>query len=155
MKSTKIHTIDAVRDADALVDILATGAPFPIVVTGSSMIPFLKEGRDTVILQKTDELCKGRIVFFRRNSGEFVLHRIRKIYPDGRILVNGDAQSWCEITRRDNVLAEVISIKRNSRTIDPRGITSSLLSALWYPTLPIRPFILRTYTSLKRLFTNR
>ena len=56
MKNTETHIIDAVRDADSLVDILASGGVFPLVVTGSSMLPFLKEGRDTVILQKADKL---------------------------------------------------------------------------------------------------
>ena len=91
MNNIGIRTIDAVKDADALVDILSTGAVFPLLVTGSSMIPFLREGRDTVFLRKPDRLHRGQIVFFRRKSGEFTLHRIRKIYKDGRLLSNGDA----------------------------------------------------------------
>ncbi|MBP3368030.1 MAG: S24/S26 family peptidase [Clostridia bacterium] len=153
MKNTETHIIDAVRDADSLVDILASGGVFPLVVTGSSMLPFLKEGRDTVILQKADKLCRGQIVFFRRNSGEFILHRVRRKYPNGRLLVNGDAQSWCELIRSECVLAEVISIERRGRTIDPNGFTSRLLRMLWYPTRPVRPLIFRLYTLSKKVFT--
>ena len=68
MKNSETHIIDAVRDADSLVDILASGGVFPLVVTGSSMSPYLKHGRDTVRLIKPDSLKKGKILFFRRKS---------------------------------------------------------------------------------------
>ena len=152
MIDQNIHTIDAVRDADALSEILSSGAIFPLVVTGSSMIPFLKEGRDTVRLQKTDKLYKGQIVFFRRVTGEFTLHRIRKIYRDGRLLINGDAQNWCEIIYPNQILAAVISISRNDRNIDPNGFFQSLFRILWYPTRPMRPFIWKTYATVRRIF---
>lgn len=152
MIDTNIHTIDATRDADTLVDILSSGAIFPLVVTGSSMLPFLKEGRDTVRLQRTDNLYKGQIVFFRRLTGGFTLHRIRRIYPDGRLLINGDAQDWCEIIHRDQVLAGVISITRNNRNIDPNGVVSTILRAFWYPTRAFRPYIWKTYSIFRRIF---
>ena len=152
MIETKTHTIDSVKDADALVEILAAGAAFPLVVTGSSMIPFLKENRDTVVLQKTDRLKKGQIVFFRRKSGEFILHRIRKIYPNGRLLINGDAQAWCEVIQREQVLAVVQSIKRSNRCINPDSTPSAILRCLWYPTRPIRPSILKVYGLFRRIF---
>ena len=150
MREIKIHTIDALRDAEALAEILSTGAVFPLVVTGSSMMPFLKEGRDTVRLRQTDQLHRGKIIFFRRKNGEFVLHRIRRIYPDGRLLVNGDAQKWCESVCRDQVLAEVISISRDGREILPDSMRSRILRALWYPTRIFRPLIWRTYAFLRR-----
>lgn len=143
-----IRTIDAVKDADAFVDILSAGVVFPLVVTGSSMIPFLREGRDTVFLRKTDKLRRGQIVFFRRKSGEFTLHRIRKIYKNGKLLINGDAQNWCELIDPAQVLAEVISVKRDGREIRQNPI----LRMLWYPTRPIRPLIWRIYGAFRRIF---
>ena len=145
-----VHTIDATKDADALIKILSDGAVFPLVVTGSSMIPFLKEGRDIVHLHKADRFYKGQIVFFRRNSNEFILHRIRKIYPDGRLLINGDGQNWCEIIHKGQVLAEVILIERNGKRIDPNGKRVIAYRSLWYPTLPIRPFLWRCYGKLRK-----
>ena len=152
MIDKSIHLIDAVKDADTLVDILSTGAVFPLVVTGSSMMPFLREGRDTVFLQKTNKVRRGRIVFFRRKSGEFTLHRIRKIFPDGRLLINGDAQNWCEMIAPEQVLAEVIAVKREGREIKQNGFFPSLLRLLWYPTRAFRPFIWRTYGAFRRIF---
>ena len=151
MRNTTNYTIDIHRDADALVEVLSSGAVFPLVVTGSSMMPFLKGGRDIVRLHKTDRFYRGQIVFFRRRNGEFVLHRIRRICPDGMLLVNGDAQKWCEYIHRDQVLAEVISISRNQRDIYPNSMLSRVLRTLWYPTRVLRPFIWRTYGFLRKL----
>ena len=150
-----VQTIDAIKEGDTLAEILASGALFPLVVTGYSMIPFLKEGRDTVYLQKTDRFYKGQIVFFRRTSNEFILHRIRKIYPDGKLLVNGDAQSWCEIIRQEQVLAEVLYISKNGRRIDPKSGLFPLLGALWYPTKPLRPLIWRCYGRIRQVFKRK
>lgn len=155
MIETKIRIIDPKKDAAELADILASGGAFPIVVTGSSMMPFLKESRDTVILQKKEQLKKGQIVFFRRNSGEFILHRIRKIYPNGQLLINGDAQSWCEVIHRNQVLAVVISVMRNGHNLNPNSIPSAIFRMLWYPTRLIRPYIWRGYKQFKKLFKNR
>jgi hypothetical protein len=155
MNGKNIRIIDTVKDADALIEILSTGAVFPLVVTGSSMRPFLREGRDTVSLRKTDTLRKGQIVFFRSRGGGFTLHRIRKIYRDGRLLINGDAQWWCEIVFPAQVLAEVISITRNDKIIDPCSLRQKLLNSLWYPTRPIRPFIWKVCGFLRKYFKKR
>lgn len=155
IKEKKIQTIDAVQDADALVEILESGAVFPITVTGRSMTPYLKDGRDTVWLRKTDPLKRGQIVFFRRRSGEFILHRIRRIYPDGRLLINGDAQAWCEIITKDQVLAAVISVARNGRRINPDGIRAKIWNFLWYPTRIFRPAIRKVYGILRNIGKNK
>lgn len=152
MNNKKIHTIDAVRDADKLIEILSSGAIFPLIVTGSSMRPFLKEGIDTIRLQKADKLYKGQIVFFRRITGEFTLHRIRKIYPDGKLLINGDAQDWCEVIYPDQVIAAVISISRNDRNINPNSFAQCLLRTIWYPTRALRPLIWKMLFSIQQIF---
>lgn len=155
MQDIRIHTVDAIRDADMLADILSAGAVFPLVVTGSSMMPFLKSGRDTVRLHKTDRLSPGQIIFFRRKNGEFVLHRIRRICSDGRLLMNGDAQKWCEYICRDQVLAAVISISRNGRDILPDSMPSRILRAIWYPTRIFRPLIWKIYAFVRKVIKKR
>ena len=152
MEEKKTLTIDAVKDADVLIEILESGAVFPITVTGRSMTPYLKDGRDTVWLRKTELLKRGQIVFFRRRSGEFILHRIRKIYTDGRMLINGDAQTWCETVLPEMAAAVVCAVTRDGITRDAGCPAWKLRDLLWYPTRPVRPFIFRAYACLRRLF---
>ncbi|MGM9642189.1 MAG: S24/S26 family peptidase [Eubacteriales bacterium] len=146
----KIKIIDPEHSGDELAALLSDGAAIPVVVTGSSMLPFLKEGTDTVWLEKKSAYKRGRIVFFRRENGSFVLHRVRKCLPDGRMLMNGDAQSWCEIINPDQALAEVVAVTRKGKTRRADCFVYKLRDALWYPTRFCRPFIFAVYGKLHR-----
>lgn len=152
MNIENVKTIDALQSGIELVDLINNGATVPVLVTGSSMLPFLKNGRDTVWLAKEENLRRGQILFFRRSNGMFVLHRIRRIYPDGRILVNGDAQTWCEIVYPEQVIAVVCAISRNGKIRRTNHLFLKIRDCLWYPTRPLRPIIFRTYGMLKKIF---
>lgn len=136
--------LDACADAEELTALLSSGAPIPIGVTGGSMLPTLKERRDTVWVRQCapDTLRRGAIVFFRRTDGRFVLHRIRKITKNG-IIVNGDAQSWCERIAPEQILGAVTHITRNGKKRSCASLPCRLWELLWYPTRPIRPALIR------------
>ena len=60
------------------------------------MSPFLIHERDYVYFQKPDRSLKsGDIVFFQRKTGQYIMHRIWKIKPEGLYIV-GDAQTVIE-----------------------------------------------------------
>ncbi len=146
----KIKIIDPERYGDGLVALLADGAAAPVVVTGSSMLPFLKNGIDTVWLEQKGAYKRGQIVFFRRENGAFILHRVRKLYPDGRMLMNGDAQVWCEIIESSQALAAVTAVTRNGKTKSESRFSVKLRNALWYHTRVFRPFLFAAYGKLRR-----
>lgn len=151
-KSTLL--LDAEQDGDALVELLRTGTILPLTVTGTSMLPLLKPGRDVVWLKSCtpDELRAGQILFFRRPDGHFILHRIRKIDKNGIITMNGDAQTWTEQIPPSSAVAIVHTITRNGRKISCDNAGLRLWDALWYPTRPFRPAIFRCYSAVKRTF---
>ena len=145
MNEKSIKILDSNIDGQTLVNLLADGCPFPLIVTGSSMMPLLKPERDSVWLQKSDSVQRGRILFFRRNNGMFVLHRVRRVLPDGSFIVNGDAQKWVETVHPAQAVAVVTQIVRKDKTIRWDHPMLRLWDMLWYPTRPIRPFLLRMY----------
>lgn len=151
--NVKIKNLDPVYDGDALVQLLKDGAAAPLIVTGSSMLPFLKNDRDTVWLKREETYKRGQILFFRRDDGSFVLHRIRKCYPDGRMLLNGDAQIWCEPVRPEQAIAAVYAVYRNGKTIHTGSSVIRIRDILWFPTRPIRPFIFTVYRMLRSIWT--
>ena len=58
-------------------------------VFGTSMLPLLKENRDTVVIENiTQSLRKYDVVLFRRGE-QLVLHRITKVM-DGYFIIRGD-----------------------------------------------------------------
>ena len=129
--------------ASQLIDAISAGGRICLVVTGYSMAPFLKHGRDVVYLRawKDKDLKRGQILLFQRSDHALVLHRIRKRFSDGKLLMNGDAQAWCETISTEQVLAVVSSVERKGRHISCNSICFLLWNWLWYPTRPIRPVL--------------
>ncbi len=87
---------------------------FKLLVSGNSMSPVLKDKRDYVYLKSIEKhtLKRGDIVFIRRDTGEYVLHRVYKIIENKGFIMNGDAQGWTEVVRKDQVIAYVKKIER-------------------------------------------
>ncbi len=133
-----------------LAELLDTGGSIPLRVTGSSMAPTLHSLRDTVYIRKPEgkDLRRGAIVLFIRADGSPVLHRIRKKLPDGQLLMNGDAQSWCERIPASTVMAVVTHICQNGRELPCDAPSLKLWNLLWYPTRPIRPLLFGIWTAL-------
>lgn len=54
------------------------GQEVVLTITGNSMRPFLRHGKDQVVLVKADpaDLMPGDVPLYRRRDGHFVLHRI-------------------------------------------------------------------------------
>ena len=146
-----IRTFDAYTDGDAIEEMLKSGCPFPLTVTGTSMAPFLKNGRDTVWLVPYTGARRGKIIFFRRSDGSFVLHRIRKIRADGTLTVNGDSQRWMESVTPGQIAAEVSAITHRGKKRDASSFLIRLRDTLWYPTRPFRPALVKCSSAVKRL----
>ena len=131
--------------APELKEVLAAGGYVSLVVTGFSMRPFLKHNRDVVHLrtwEKSDLKC-GQLLLFQRTKGDFVLHRIRRVLSDGKLLMNGDGQNWCEIISREQIVAVVDSVQRKGSSTSAASFRFRLWSWFWYPTRPIRPFLFK------------
>jgi hypothetical protein len=97
---------------------LNAGATVTIQPRGTSMLPLIRQGQDEVILKKpTGRLKKYDIPFYKRESGQFVLHRIVKVRKNDYVLC-GDNQTDYEYNITDDmILAVVDAIIRNGKTI--------------------------------------
>lgn len=126
----------------------------PLVVTGNSMRPFLRDGEHTVWLEACAEsdFKRGRILLFRRTNGKIVLHRVRKVRPDGIIVMNGDAQDWCENIEKNQTLAVVTHIELNGKRKPCSSIFYRMKTEIWQLLMPARPFIFRVVRKLRRMF---
>lgn len=155
MEHTAMPASEAVPQ---IIEILERGQQCMLTVTGSSMLPFLRHKKDAVVLAKPEPqmLRRGRVVFFQRESGAYILHRIRRVEKDGSLCINGDAQAWTEHIRPEQVLAVVVAIRRKSgRILDCNGILWRGLSALWYPTRPIRGQLLPICFHVRAIFQRK
>ena len=112
----------------AIVSKIEQGGDVVIPVTGVSMKPTLKAGRDFAVLKKAPEkLKKNDIPFYRREDGSFVLHRIVGEDENGYIL-QGDNQNVKEYgVRHSQVIAVLTAVERDGARIP---VTSPKLSLL-------------------------
>lgn len=123
----------------------------PLVVTGNSMSPFLIHGRDTVYLSRLcDPIKKGQILLYRRNNGQYVLHRVYQVKTESLTMV-GDAQTELESgIRPDQVLAVVRSAKRKGKKQTPGCFWWEFFEKVWIRMVVVRPLVRSVYTAFRK-----
>ncbi|MBR4890461.1 MAG: S24/S26 family peptidase, partial [Clostridia bacterium] len=109
---------------------------------GTSMLPLLVWGRDTVELTKCENPQKYDIIFYRRDDEHFVLHRIVGKNEKGFILC-GDNQVQKEYgINETHIIAVVKSITRKGKTFSVNKFSYKIYVKLWTLILPFRNIIL-------------
>lgn len=114
----------------------AQGGSYCLVVTGWSMSPTLKPGRDAVRLTRSRKPRWGDIVFAPRRCGGYMLHRVVKLHADGTATLNGDGQVWLEDV--DEILALAEAIRRKGKWISVDNVWYRLYVFFWAFTRPVR-----------------
>ena len=139
---------------EIIEDTVKKGGSMPLVVTGNSMNPFMKDGRDTVWLEacKESDYRRGKILLFRREDGKIVLHRVKKVLHDGILVMHGDAQYWCEEIKEEQVLAVVTFIERNGKKTSCNSLTYKIKIELWQLFKPVRLLLCRVQRKIKKVF---
>lgn len=123
----------------------------PLVISGSSMNPFLVHGRDTVYLSRLTRLVRrGDMLLYRRENGNYVLHRVFKAGPESLTMI-GDAQTVLESgIRREQVIAIVTRVERKGKQLGPGSFWWEFFEKVWIRIIPLRRMIQRMYGGIKR-----
>ena len=138
--------------ADVL-QVLDEGKRVTIPVKGYSMLPFIRGGKDLVVLEKAGDILKADdIVLFRYglpDGGRYVMHRILSIDGD-RLDIMGDGVPYShEHVRRNQVLAKAVTILRGGkRPVDPYSPGQLRLVHFWQWLRPVRRYLLFIYRHL-------
>ena len=149
----KVKVLEPEQLMPKLLEMLEVTEPVPLVISGSSMTPFLVHGRDTVYLSKVKEpLRRGDMVLYRRDSGNYILHRVYRVEETTFTMV-GDAQTWLEPgIRPDQILAIVTAVRRKGKVLQPGSFWWDFFEKVWIRMVPLRPAMMKTYACLKKLF---
>ena len=136
----------------ALLALLEETESVPLVISGSSMTPFLVHGRDAVYLSKTAApLKRGDMILYRRDSGAYILHRIFRAERDVYTLV-GDAQTALEPgIRADQVLAVVTAVNRKGKLLKKGSFWWDFFENIWIRMVPLRPAARAVYSCFAKL----
>lgn len=99
-------------------EVIDSDGEFTFYPHGISMLPLIRPGVDQVVLVKPTNIKKGDTVFYLRDSGQFVLHRIVKI-KNGQYVMCGDNQFYLEYGIGDkHILAKMKALIRDGEVID-------------------------------------
>lgn len=124
--------------------LLEEGHTVTLKAKGTSMMPFIVGGRDSVVLQKADRVAVGDIVLARLDDGRHVLHRVTGLAEGGKVVnLMGDGSIRCrETCRRSDLLGKAVQIVRNGRTVDCSAAGERRWARLWQALLPVRRYVL-------------
>ena len=87
------------------------------VPNGNSMWPFLKHRHQTVIIQKiSTTVNKFDVIFFRRENGDYVLHRVIDVDGDC-FIVRGDSQLFTERVKKDQVFGVMTGFYKGKKFV--------------------------------------
>ena len=124
------------EDAAALMN---EGREVSFTPLGSSMLPFIKGGKDSVRLKKMPEVEVGDILLVRLPGPRYVLHRlIRKDGSDLTLMGDGNI-AGVETCKAGDVLGTVTAIIKDKRTVVPGK------GRIWRALKPFRRYILGIY----------
>ena len=134
---------------------LEMGRSIAFTAFGNSMCPTIRGGLHHVTLSPLNSPPKkGDILFYRRENGMFVLHRLCKIKKDGSYVFFGDNQFTPENEIDDsNIIAKLTKLELNGKDVTP----SPRFQVLYTNLLSFRRIYLRLKLYfkrfLKKLFT--
>ena len=107
------------------------------------MRPLIKAGRDAVLVKAKDgRLVRFDVGLFKRENGDYVLHRVMAVQPDGYLFC-GDSQTFTETVREEQVLGVMAALTRKGRKVDLDGPGYRAYVALWCGLFPVRRVFLK------------
>ena len=152
MNNKEVHLSEAI---EIIEEVLSSGGEFRMVPKGTSMLPLIVQGKDSVVLKRkpVSEIQKHDIIFYRRDNGQFILHRVLKVCDDGTYILCGDNQTYLEKgVRPDQIIGYVSQINKKEKRLSPTSVSYRIYMLIWM-WMPYRKtvlFIKRGFRFLKR-----
>lgn len=144
-----MREVDTQEYVSMLKELVEEGHQVSLLISGSSMAPFLIHHRDTIYFKQPDrELKAGDMVFYQRRNGKYVMHRIRRIRPEGFYMI-GDAQMEIEgPLQREQIFGLVTAVVRKGKLVRPGDFWWEFFARVWLRIIPLRGLICRIYSAI-------
>ena len=118
---------------------------------GDSMAPFIRQGRDVLIISKVNgKLKRYDVPLYKRDSGQYVLHRILKVRKNDYVICGDNCWNKEYGITDKHIIGVLTGIIRNGREIPVTDRKYRIYVHLWCDFFPIRAFIIRIRQFLKR-----
>lgn len=142
--------VDTKEYLDVICQLLAEGRKeVPLTIAGSSMTPFLHHG-DTVFLNpRVQPPGVGDIVLYTRPNGQYVLHRVVKVNPDGSYIMLGDIQTEREwICGVEVIHGVAVKALHKGEILTPQSARWRFFARVWIRMVPLRPAAMKIWKQI-------
>ena len=103
---------------------------------GNSMLPFLRERKDTIVIQKREQYKKFDVVLYKR-KGNYVLHRIIKVLPE-TFHIRGDNCYYDEYVKHNDIIGVMVECYRGEKNVKLDSLAYKIYVYLRVYLYPIR-----------------
>lgn len=159
----KIHT--ALKEVEeVMLSKLREGGSVTFSPKGTSMLPMLHSGTDSVTLIKPpDKPRKGTVALFilkdEKGGRRYALHRLVRIKNDEYVFCGDNRISCDPPVKYEDILAVVSEFTRNGKKHGVKGFFYCVYKTFMLATVRIRPFTNRfersVYSLWKRIFRKK
>jgi len=130
--------------------LLAEGHPVVIMTKGVSMLPFIVGEKDSVLLERPQDLKVGDIALAEVHKGHYVLHRVRKVEGENVLLMGDGNIRGTEACKMPQIVGVVKEIQHpNGSVTDP---WDKRQMRRWHRWIKIPTIVRRIYLKIKRTF---
>ena len=122
-----------IAEYDELIrEVLSSGGEFRLYPHGTSMLPLIRQGIDSVALRTLDRPPqKFDILFYQRKDGSYILHRVKEVTDKGLILW-GDNHTMLEFgVTEDQIIGYAARVFRGETELDCQSLRYRLYLWLW------------------------
>lgn len=118
---------------------------------GDSMLPLIREGRDLLVVEPPrGRLKRLDIPLYRRDSGQYVLHRVLRVRKNDYVLCGDNRWSRETGVTDRQILGVLKAILRDGRELPMTDWCFRLYAHLWCDLFPLRALALKALYVLKR-----
>ncbi len=109
----------SMADLEPLIkEVIAKGGTFTMMPRGTSMLPLIREGLDSVILSPLNqEILPGDVILYKRDSGQYVLHRVMTAKNNTYIMCGDNQVVFEKGIKLHHMLAVASGIIRDGKEI--------------------------------------
>ncbi len=136
-------------------EVLAEQGTFRMYPRGISMLPLIVPDVDSVVLERRsgNEIQKHDIALYRRDNGQFVLHRVMKCCSDHTYIMCGDNQLLFEKgIRTEQIIGYVSQLYKGDRLLSFGSAKYKIYVFFWcwMPYRRIVKFVKKVFRFIKR-----
>ena len=140
MENATVMTMDTGLFMEGVEEFLHEGKEVKMVPKGNSMLPFIKGGRDSVVLTSCDRPLEVGDIVLAKVGDRYVMHRLFAVEGDKLTLMGDGNIAGKERCTRADVLALVKEIHKENGKVRIPG-----KARFWRWLRPVRRYILAFY----------